>query len=115
MAKKKGSPNQLDEILNKIKTQNSLDSLNDKEIAILESALLIEGQREKVYNTLYYDYEKPEYEIMSPAARNWLLPFWNVKQDDNKVSLCGFVEEDGRICRPSERWQNPSTELQHRP
>ena len=79
MAKKKGSTNKLDEILNKIKTQNSFASLNDKEIAILQADLLIEGQREKVFNTLYYSYEKPEYEIMSPAARNWLLPFWNVE------------------------------------
>ena len=103
MAKKKGSPNQLDEILNKIKTQNSLGSLNDKEIAILQSAFLIDGQREKVFNTLYYDYEKPEYEIMSPAARNWLLPFWNIEQDDNKVSLCGFVDEDGYGLTDSQR------------
>ena len=103
MAKKKGSTNKLDEILNIIKTQSSFDSLNDKELAILQAALLIEGQREKVYNTLFYRYEKPEYEIMSPAARNWLLPFWNVEQDDNKVSLCGFVDEDGRDLSDSQR------------
>ena len=103
MAKKKGSTNKLDEILNRIKTQNGLVSLNDKEVAILQAALLIEGEREKVFNTLYYRYEKPEYEIMSPAARNWLLPFWNVEQDDNKVSLCGFVDEDGHDLSDSQR------------
>ena len=27
-------------------------------------------------------YEKPEYEEMSPSARSWLLPFWNVEPDD---------------------------------
>ena len=103
MAKKKGSTNKLDEILNRIKTQNGLVSLNDKEVAILQAALLIEGEREKVFNTLYYRYEKPKYEIMSPAARNWLLPFWNVEQDDNKVSLCGFVDEDGHDLSDSQR------------
>ena len=103
MAKRKGSTNKLDEILNRIKTQNGLVSLNDKEVAILQAALLIEGEREKVFNTLYYRYEKPEYEIMSPAARNWLLPFWNVEQDDNKVSLCGFVDEDGHDLSDSQR------------
>ena len=103
MAKKKDSINKLDEILKKIEAQNGFGSLNDKEIAILQAALLIEGQREKVFNTLYYSYEKPEYEIMSPAARNWLLPFWNVEQDDNKVSLCGFVDEDGHNLSDSQR------------
>ena len=49
MAKKKDSINKLDEILKKIEAQNGFGSLNDKEIAILQAALLIEGQREKVF------------------------------------------------------------------
>jgi len=100
MAKKKSDTNRLDEILAKIEQGAKL---SDKEIGLFQAALLIEGQREKVYNTFYYRYEKPEYETMSPAARSWLLPFWNVQQDDNKVSLCGFVDEDGKDLSDSQR------------
>lgn len=98
--KKKGDENRLDEILAKIERQ---EELSDTEIELIQTALLIEGAREKVFNTFYYRYEKPEYETMSPAARNWLLPFWNVEQDDNKVSLCGFVDEDGKDLSDSQR------------
>ena len=91
--KKKGLANKFDEILNKITTQEKPE-LNEKEIELLQAALMIDGQREKVYNALYYRYKKPDYGLMSPMARSWLLPFWNAKEDDNKVSLCGFVDED---------------------
>ena len=101
--KKKGSTKGFDALLAKIERQNSFDGLSEKDFDLLQAALLIEGQREKVYNTLYYSYEKPEYEEMSPAARSWLLPFWNVEQDDNKVSLCGFVDEDGKSLSDSQR------------
>ena len=98
--KKKRDANGLDEILAKIKQRVDL---NDIEKRILQAALLLEGQREKVFNSLFYRYEKPEYETMSAAAWNWLLPFWNVQQDDNKVSLCGFVDEDGKGLSDSQR------------
>ena len=101
--KKKGSTKGFDALLAKIERQNSFDGLSEKDFDLLQAALLIEGQREKVYNTLYYSYEKPEYEEMSPAARSWLLPFWNVEQDDNKVSLCAFVDEDGKSLSDSQR------------
>ena len=91
--KKKDRANKLDEILKKIESQE-YSELNEKEVDLLQAALLIDGQREKVYNALYYRYEKPDYGQMSPMARNWLMPFWNAKEDDNKVSLCGFVDED---------------------
>ena len=91
--KKKGRANKLDEILKKIETQEQPE-LSKKEIELLKAALLIDGQREKVYNALYYRYEKPDYGLMSPMARSVLMPFWNAKEDDNKVSLCGFVDED---------------------
>ena len=91
--KKKDRANKLDEILRKIETQEHPE-LSEKEVDLLQAALMIDGQREKVYNALYYRYEKPDYGQMSPMARNWLMPFWNAKEDDNKVSLCGFVDED---------------------
>ena len=69
--KKKRDANGLDEILAKIKQRVDL---NDIEKRILQAALLLEGQREKVFNSLFYRYEKPEYETMSAAAWNWLLP-----------------------------------------
>ena len=100
---KKNSTNKLDEILAKIKLQDSLAGVSDKEIELLQAATHIEGQREKVLNAFYYRYEKPEYEIMSPAANSWLLPFWNDEQDDNKVSLCGFVDDDGKALSDSQR------------
>ena len=91
--KKKGGANKLDKILEKILDQEHPE-LSEKEIDLLQAALLIDGQREKVYNALYYRYEKPDYGVMSPMANSWLMPFWNAKEDDNKVSLCGFVDED---------------------
>ena len=91
--KKKDRTIKLDEILKKIQDSEQPE-LNEKEIKLLQAALMIDGQREKVYNALYYRYEKPDYGLMSPMASGWLLPFWNAKEDDNKVSLCGFVDED---------------------
>ena len=75
--KKKVNANKLDEILQKIKTQERPE-LNEKEIELIQAALLIDGQHEKVYNALYYRYEKPDYGLMSPTARSWLLPFCSV-------------------------------------
>lgn len=72
--KKKGNSNKLDEILKKIQAQEQLE-LDEKETELLQVALLIDGQREKVYNALYYRYEKPDYGVMSPIANSWLLPF----------------------------------------
>ena len=72
--KKKDRANKLDEILKKIVSQEHPE-LSEKEIDLLQAALLIDGQREKVYNALYYRYEKPDYGVMSPIANSWLLPF----------------------------------------
>ena len=91
--KKKNQTTKLDELLNRIQSGEQPE-LNEKEQELLHAAFMIDGQREKVYNALYYRYEKPDYIPMSPTARSWLLPFWNIEENDNKVSLCGFVDED---------------------
>ena len=101
--KKKEKTNNLDEILKKVENVEWAD-LKEKELELLQTALLIDGLREKALNALYYRYKRPDYVKMSQEACQWLLPFWNAKEDDNKLSLCGFVDEDKGDLSEESQW-----------
>ena len=98
---------------NKKKKEEAQDAASDKILDIFEelqekAGQLDNEQKERLRDILsgktdwndmmneqFYRYHRPDYSKKGARLALWLAPFWNVEHDDNKLSLCGFVDEDG--------------------
>jgi hypothetical protein len=92
MSKKKedGREKQVHKLLENLNKMLDKTSGVDKE-KFLESLMGVDDDKE-VINQQYYFYKRPKYKY--GVVAEWLRPFVNIEDRDNKASLCGYVEED---------------------
>ena len=97
MAKKKsndGYSDELNGILQRLKDMTG--KMDSEQKNFFRSLITGENSMEDLLNATFYAYRQPDYASMGSQVITWLGPFWNAEHDDNKVSLCGFVDEDGK-------------------
>ena len=73
-----------------------MNNMDEGQKDFLRSLFVGKESMEDMLNDMFYYYQRPDYESMRSSHITWLAPFWNAKHDDNKLSRCGFVDEDGR-------------------
>ena len=95
MAKKKNDGNPFFQMMNNLEEMVKNMSEEEKE----EFERLMQGELDlpDVENKRFYTYQKPDYSKKATQVIQWLGPFWNAHEDDDKVMLCHYVESDIQI------------------
>lgn len=77
--------------------QDMTKNMSNTELELFRRLISGEADSAEVENKQFYTYQKPNYEAKATKAIEWLSPFWNAKQEDDKLELCQFVERDGQV------------------
>ena len=95
MAKKKNDGNPFFQMMNNL--EEMVKNMGEEEKEEFERLMQGELDLPDVENKRFYTYQKPDYSKKATQVIQWLGPFWNAHEDDDKVMLCHYVESDIRI------------------
>ena len=76
--------------------EKMLGQMDEDQLSQMSSLFSGDQSMDDILNERYYFYDRPNYASLGADVSRWLMPLWNAQNDDNKVSLCGFVDDDGR-------------------
>ncbi len=76
--------------------QQMLSKMSDDDKQELSD--LFQGKKDlaEVANERFYSYEKPDYAALASHELQWLAPFWDVQNYDDKAALCHAVADDAK-------------------
>ncbi|MBQ9645295.1 MAG: plasmid pRiA4b ORF-3 family protein [Prevotella sp.] len=72
------------------------ENLSDEDKDDLVRLMMGQVSMPALENARFYCYKKPDYSAKAARVIDWLGPFWNAQNDDDKRKLCHFVEDYGR-------------------